>query len=329
MRGNPHRGRSGRTLVIARPRMPAASMARLAASLPHRRAGLLCRQDLGRRDGKPYSFDTPLSASGAFACPNGEFHVMLGFFNSATVNEWRTPNSIALRFNGHGNVFHVYVEYCTARWRAGGDWPAFPTVRSPKRGNPELKGFPSRGRVYRWSLRYDPLANNELGAVIATIDGETAVCELDGGHKADGATFDRFGLLTVSKSFDSGGEVWIDDVTINGTKDDFLAIPAGTASTTTASIRRRSCGRGLISASAPRASPAAKNSGELGGVIFRGDCRYPDEMACYADRLESLSSDKPLRASGKVCLRRGVSDSGVLIGFFNSRESMQSNPCAG
>lgn len=36
--------------------------------------------------------------------------------------------------------------------------------------------------------------------------------------------------------------------------------------------------------------------------------------------------ENPLKAAGKVCLRRGVSDSGVLIGFFDSRESTLSNP---
>jgi len=49
-------------------------------------------------------------------------------------------------------------------------------------------------------------------------------------------------------------------------------------------------------------------------------------MAYYADRLEPLSLARPLRAAGKVCLRRGVSDSTVLFGFFNARESTLSNP---
>src|SRR5205085_4790618 len=55
-------------------------------------------------------------------------------------------------------------------------------------------------------------------------------------------------------------------------------------------------------------------------------CRYADKMASYADRLEELTLDKPLRASGKVCLRRGVTDSTVLIGFFHAEDSMAVNP---
>ncbi|SRR6266478_6590705 len=46
----------------------------------------------------------------------------------------------------------------------------------------------------------------------------------------------------------------------------------------------------------------------------------------YADRLQELTLDKPIHASGKVCLRRGVTDSTVLIGFFHSEISMKSNP---
>lgn len=61
-------------------------------------------------------------------------------------------------------------------------------------------------------------------------------------------------------------------------------------------------------------------------MIFRGDCRYPDKMACYGDRVGPLTLEKPLRASGKIALRRGVSDSTTLFGFYNSNESMRSNP---
>ena len=70
---------------------------------------------------------------------------------------------------------------------------------------------------------------------------------------------------------------------------------------------------------------AGRGKGELGGLIFRGDCRYADRMAYYADRIESLTLDKRLTAAGKVALRRGVSDSTTLIGFFHSMKSMKVN----
>jgi hypothetical protein len=70
----------------------------------------------------------------------------------------------------------------------------------------------------------------------------------------------------------------------------------------------------------------AKGVGDLGGVVFRGDCRYAEKMASYADRRDELTLDKPLRASSKVCLRRGVTDSTVLIGFFHAEDSMAVDP---
>ena len=67
-----------------------------------------------------------------------------------------------------------------------------------------------------------------------------------------------------------------------------------------------------------------KLPGEMGGLVFRGDGRYPNLMAFYGDRLEALTLAKPLKASGKVSLRRAVSDSDVLLGFFHAEHSLQS-----
>jgi hypothetical protein len=67
-------------------------------------------------------------------------------------------------------------------------------------------------------------------------------------------------------------------------------------------------------------------AGELGGLVFRGDCRHKDKLAAYGDRLAALTLDKPLKASGKVALRRGVSDSTTLLGFYHSQDSLTVNP---
>src|SRR5262249_47101038 len=44
--------------------------------------------------------DVPLTASGRLACRGRQFHALVGFFNAATLNEWRTPNTDALRLQG-------------------------------------------------------------------------------------------------------------------------------------------------------------------------------------------------------------------------------------
>lgn len=273
------------------------------------------------------SFADRLTASGTLACTGRRFHVLLGFFNAGTLNEWRTPNTVALRFAGRGDKFYAYVEYATARWRAGGDSPqGFPVERDPRSGRNRPRGFPSGGAAYRWSLTYDPDGNGGKGVVTATLGGQTAVCHLADGHKQDGAAFDHFGILTVMKSADDGGEVWIDDVTVNGEAEDFSKDPGWEGfhhrrSYETADVRPR-----FDFGYSPTRHAGGRGAGELGGLVFRGDCRYPPRMAYYGDRLEELSLAKPLRAAGRVCLRRGVSDSTVLLGFFHSRDSMHANP---
>jgi hypothetical protein len=270
------------------------------------------------------SFDGVLSASGTLACTGGKFHVLIGFFNSGTLNEWRTPNTIALRLSGRGEVFYAWLEYATARWRAGGDAPQpFPTQQDPRTGRTRPKGFSAKGVVYRWSLVYDPKGNNGAGVLTATIGEHKAVCHLQAGHKADGARFNRFGLLNVMKHADGGGEVWLGDVAVNGEKESFTADPGwegfqNRRTYGTADVRPR-----FDFGYSPSHHAGGAAKGELGGLVFRGDCRFPDRMAYYGDRLDLLTLEKPLRASGKVCLRRGVTDSTVLLGFFHSRDSIQ------
>ncbi len=266
-----------------------------------------------------------LTAQGTILCTGRQFHVLVGFFNSKTLNEWRTPNTIALRLYGRGDVFYAYVEYATSRWRAGGDNPKpFPSRPDRATGRRVQKGFAANA-VHKWSLRYDPSANQGRGVVTATIDGATAVCYLDPGHKQDGAKFNRFGLLNVMKQYDDGGELWLDDVTINGETEHFDQDPdweqlQNRRTYVSTNVRPR-----FDFGYSTTQFAAGRGKGELGGLIFRGDCRYADRMAYYAYQVESLTLDKRLTAAGKVALRRGVSDSTTLIGFFHSTKSMKVN----
>lgn len=262
-------------------------------------------------------------ASGKLACTGRQFHVLVGFFNSATVGEWRTANSIVLRLYGRGDVFYPYVEYATSRWRAGGDSPGgFALIDDPQTGRKQLQGFATGGAVHSWSITYDPQANEGCGRITAKIDEQTAICDLGPGHQQDGATFDRFGLLAIPKHFDDGGEVWLDDIAINGRLHEFSADPGWEERGNrriylTHDVRPR-----FDFGYSPTHFAGGVAAGELGGVVFRGDNRSADKLACYGDRLAPLSAEKPLRASGRVCLRRGVSDSTVLLGFYHSQDSL-------
>ena len=268
------------------------------------------------------TFKTPLSASGTLACTGEKFHALIGFFNADTLNEWRTPNTIALRISGRGDVFYVWLEYATQKWRAGADSPqGFPTEKDAKTGRQRLKGFPSEGAIHRWTLAYDPDGNGGKGVLTASIGDVKAVCHLGVGHKEDGALFNRFGLLNVMKSADTGGEVWLDDITINGQTDNFDKDPGWEGFQNRRSYETTVVRPNFDFGFSPTNFAGGTKPGELGGVIYRGDCRYPERMAYYGDRLTDLTLEKPLRASGKVCLKRGVTDSSVLIGFFHSKDS--------
>ena len=271
----------------------------------------------------PRSLNEPLEASGRFMGQGREFNVLIGFFNAGTVNEWRTPNTIALRFYGRGDVFYPYLEYMTSRWRAGADSPGgFSVIKSMDSAGSRLKGFAAR-IPHTWTLRYDPMGNGGTGSMTATVDGETSICHLEKGHKSDGATFNRFGLLNVVKSADGGGEVWLDDIKVNGIPEDFSKDPRWDAlrnrtKYVTTEVRQR-----FDFGFRPTRYAGGKGKGELGGLVYRGDDRSANAMAYYADRVGPLRLNQSLHASGRVTLRRGVSDSTSLLGFFNARESMR------
>ncbi len=274
---------------------------------------------------RPRTLEDPLSASGKLNGVGPSFHVLIGFFNAGTVNEWRTPNSIALRLYGRGDRFLAYVEYCTRRWRAGGDSPGgFATVTDPVTNRKQLAGF-TLGKPHAWSITYHPEANGGAGEVVVTLDNQTSVCRLEPGHRADGALFNRFGLLNVVKSVDGGGEVWLDDVTVLGRRESFDRDPGWDHLNNRRAYLSTHVRPRFDFGLSPTRYCGGRRPGELGGTVYRGDCRDPERMAHYSDRVGPLDLRHPLRAEGKVCLRRGVTDSTVLLGFFSSRESLRTS----
>ena len=266
----------------------------------------------------PASFDDSLTASGILNVPAGGGHTLIGFFNSNTVNEWRTPNTIALRIYGRGTYFLAYLEYGTGLWRAGG---------ASFGGEANI---PTGAADYPFSLTYDPNGADGRGTVTATLGTYSTVMTLDAGHKADGASFNRFGILNVMKSADDPGLLWLDNVTINGVAHAFNANPGwdernNRRSYTTTNVRPR-----FNFGHSPGSNLAGGlRAGEIGGQTFRGDSRLEfngRRMAYYGGRLnEILTLNHPLHAEGKVGFHRGVSDSTSLIGFFHSEGSMRSN----
>ncbi len=273
----------------------------------------------------PKNLGEPLSASGRLLIGKGSTHVLLGFFNASTVNEWRTPNTIAFRLQARGNKFFAYVEYCTALWRAGGDTTPFPSAVDRKSGRSTLIGFPCE-KSFGWWLVYDPKGNNGNGTVTATIGSTTAVCNLEKSHKQDGAIFNRFGVMNVMKSADAGSEVWLDDVRVNGGETETFARDPNWEDRQNHTTMQTTVVRPWFDFGFSDSNFAGgKSRGELGGQIFRGDCRYRERMACYGDPVGPLTLKMPLIASGKIAMTRGVTGSTTFFGFYNSRDSVHQN----
>ena len=275
----------------------------------------------GYRLPKPLSLDDPIRASGKVLVARGPGHFLLGFFNPDTLGAWRTPNTLAARINGRGDGFHCHLEYCTSRWRCGAG--VIGTIVPGERIDAaEIPG----GRAYAWQLAYDPKGAAGRGLVRFTLGDKTATCPIDPGHRADGATFTHFGLLPVLKSFDGPGEVWLDDVTVEGRQFDFAHDPRWDEKDNRRTYETTNVRPRFDFGWSPTQVAGGKAAGELGGLVFRGDCREPQRLAAYGARLATLTLNTPLYARGKVSMVRGVSDSTASIGFYHATWSLRSNP---
>ena len=275
----------------------------------------------GYRLPKPLTLDDASSASGKILVARGPGHFLLGFFNANTLNEWRTPNTLVARINGRGEGFYCHVEYCTSRWRCEAG-----VIGEIVRGQRiEAKEIPG-GQVYEWQLTYDPKGAQGCGLLTFILNGKIATCPIVKKQRGDGATFTHFGLLPVLKTWDNAGEVWLDDVTINEKRFDFSENPKWEQLNNQCTYQTKDTRPRFDFGWSPTHWAGGKAAGEMGGLIFRGDCREPHRLAAYGARLSTLTLDTPLYASGKVSMTRGVTDSTASIGFYHSTWSLHSNP---
>lgn len=270
---------------------------------------------------QPLSFDTPFSASGTLTMKEGGGNLLLGFFNSTTLNEWRTPNTVVFRINGRGEIMHVHVEFLTSKWRAG----ASVIGRYDRVADRMYPVEIPTGGTYPWTLNYDPAGNGGSGEIKVTFNGIEARCPIASELRADGATFDRFGLLNVIKHVDSPGEVYMNDLTINDESIDLAADPQWEGRDNQVTYRSTDVRPRFDFGYSNTHFSGGATSGEFGGLFFRGDCRYPERLAAYGAKTEALTLAKPLRASGTITLRRGVTDSSTLFGFYHSEYSLRVN----
>ncbi len=253
-----------------------------------------------------------LRASGRFSVTHSEggSGVLVGWFNS-TSRGWRTPNSLVFRIDGEAGKFRVFFEYGTQTWKTGGGTTfegRYQTTKTPL--------LVADGKPHTWSLAYDPAGAGGAGEITFTLDGKVYRAALERGHKEEGAVFDRFGIMNVQIS-GSDITLWLDDVVIDGDREDFSTDPGWEG--------RRNRVRFTDTVIRPnhnfgyrKTNHAGGEPGEVGGVVWRIESTRPENAGYYGVPVEPLSLDQALVARGKVCLRAAGSDSGVLLGWFNS-----------
>ena len=256
------------------------------------------------------SMNDKLSASGRFTVTEagGGSGMLFGWFHE-TSRGWRTPNSLGFRIDGNGGKYWLFYEYGTRNWRTGGagafDGPRYQTTPT--------KPFPSDGTVHDWSLKYDPDGNNGNGVLHFTVDGKTyPPLAVTPGHKAEGARFNRFGIWNVQIGGDAL-EAYFDDLVIDGVSHTFDSDPQWTGVRNQVEFAERVI-RPLHDFGYTPTQHAGGEPGELGGVIFRDE-----QPAYYAGRTGPLTLDTELFASGTVAFLHAGSDSGVCLGWFNSK----------
>jgi hypothetical protein len=108
----------------------------------------------------------------------------LGFFSSANRDKSPTAtNFLGILVGGPTRAGHMFS----------------PAIATSKPGKPKSASGPTLvpGQAYDWSLVYDPAANGGNGSIQVTLGNEKVKLDLKSGQKAEGATFDRFGLVTV------------------------------------------------------------------------------------------------------------------------------------
>ena len=155
----------------------------------------------------PFSLEQRLGARGKvqFAVGGPDSAMCLGFFNSerkAGGPPDHTGDFVGVRIGGPTRIGHYFAPLCVT------------AKGSPTKSDTAPIIVP--GRLYDWSLLYDPAANDGGGALEVRLGDETKTLPLKRGRKAEGARLDRFGLFSTHP----GGQmvrIFVDDVTYTAT----------------------------------------------------------------------------------------------------------------
>lgn len=149
----------------------------------------------------PLTMEQRLEARGRVTMVVGgpDADMMLGWFSSAhkDASPIVAGNFLGVAVGGPTRIGHMFA-------------PSLTTTKG-RRGKVDAAPVLKPGKGYEWSLVYDPAANGGHGEMKVTLGGESVVLALKPGVKAEGATFDRFGMFTSQ----AGGQlvrIYLDDL---------------------------------------------------------------------------------------------------------------------
>lgn len=266
------------------------------------------------------SLNDRLHASGRFSVTQCESSsgVLVGWFNSAS-RGWRTPNSLVFRIDGETDCFRVFFEYGTQTWKTGGGTTfegPYQTTKTPM--------IPADGRPHAWSLDYDPAGSGGNGEIVLVLDGKRYAAPMEKGHKAEGAVFDRFGIMNVQNSGNSL-TLWLDDLDIDGDREAFAQDPNWDAHGNRVAFKDCAI-RPWHNFGWRDTCLAGGKPGEIGGLVWRIEATRPQEALVYGVPVGELSLRQELKASGRLCLGAAGADSGILFGWYNALTAIGAPP---
>lgn len=288
----------------------------------------------------PKTLDDKLSASGTFALTesSGGAGMFFGFFRAAQPGAGGRPtSSLGLDMDCEAHGGRLAVRLITGKNQSCG---TFITPFIPGKFRPTP--IRNDGTRYTWTLDYDPQGGDGLGRFTFTIHGdapkpgelETAgmpeayrrealarfpdtssfSVDLPKGFKDQTTTFDHFGLMNMMKP---GGhlKIYFDDLHYLDHAEDFSRDPNWDGAGNRGSYQTTAVAGAQHFGFSDTNFAGGEKRGELGGLFWRTE----GPVASYADRVAPLSLDDKLVAHGTVAFVAGSPDSGMYLGWFNSR----------
>jgi hypothetical protein len=129
----------------------------------------------------------------------------IGWFNSAEQG-WPIRNFVGVYFDSLSDVGRIAQ-------------PLYGTSQGSRDRPGGYVTFEPGGKVYEWTLQYDPAAADGRGAITFTLGDQTITTLLADGAKAAGAVFNRFGVFNMQWANSKWCDVYFDDLTYTVAQD--------------------------------------------------------------------------------------------------------------